>query len=103
MGAATQDEDVEKEEEQQQSSNDAGRAKKRAASANGRGKKKRAKLVNRDGQEVFEVSCIVKERVGRDGRQYLVRWKNYSDDHNSWEPAAAIECLELVMQDWRER
>ena len=73
------------------------------ASANGRGKKKRAKIVNGDGQEVFEVSHIIEERVGQAGREYLVRWKNYSEVHNSWEPAAAIECLELVMQDWRER
>ena len=76
---------------------------KRAGSDKDRGKKKRAKVVNGDGQEVFEVSHIVEERVGEDGREYLVRWKNYSAKDNSWEPAATVERLESVMHDCRER
>ena len=41
--------------------------------------------------ELFEVEAILNERRKHMKREYLVKWKGYSPDHNSWEPAATIE------------
>ena len=36
-------------------------------------------------------------------REYLVRWKGYAANENTWEPASSISQLEWVMEAWRER
>jgi len=42
-------------------------------------------LANTD--EEFEMDRIVAHRETSHGREYLVKWTDYSDAHNSWEPA----------------
>ncbi|CAJ0935640.1 unnamed protein product, partial [Mesorhabditis belari] len=39
-----------------------------------------------DDGEVFEVEELLATRVQRKKRVYLVRWKGYGEEHNSWEP-----------------
>jgi hypothetical protein len=39
-----------------------------------------------DGQEEFEVERILGERTIRGKREFLIKWKNYGDFENSWEP-----------------
>jgi len=36
--------------------------------------------------EWFEVEGIVDEKVENGEKQYLIKWKNYSEDENSWQP-----------------
>ena len=47
-----------------------------------------------DGEERYEVEAVIDSRiVGRGDRRsmmYLVKWKGYSDRHNSWEPVANL-------------
>ena len=43
-------------------------------------------------QEEYEVERILDSRMsGRQGLQYLVKWKGYNASHNSWEPAQNLE------------
>jgi hypothetical protein len=39
----------------------------------------------------YEIEKIVRERKDDDGEvYYLIKWKNYSSSHNTWEPAENI-------------
>ena len=51
-----------------------------------------------EGTEEYEVEAILGYRVyGRwKKKQYLVKWKGYSDAHNSWEPEENVNALDLV-------
>jgi len=36
--------------------------------------------------DVFEVENIIASRVTDEGRKFLVQWKGWPEDQNSWEP-----------------
>ena len=42
------------------------------------------------GSDEYEVEQILDSHVGDNGLEYLIKWKGYSDKHNSWEPASNI-------------
>ena len=49
-----------------------------------------------------EVDCILKERVVRGEKQFLVRWaKPYEDDEPSWEPATNLDGAPQKVEAWR--
>ena len=39
----------------------------------------------------YTIKRITDHRTTKDGKQYLVHWKGYDEDENTWEPAKAIE------------
>jgi len=39
----------------------------------------------------FEVEAILNHRSAEHGYEYLVRWKHYSNEHDSWEPASKFD------------
>ena len=39
----------------------------------------------------FTIKRITDHRITKDGKQYLVHWKGYDEDENTWEPAKAME------------
>ena len=49
-----------------------------------------------DGEQQYEVEAILDSRISRGRLQYLVQWKGYSYEHNSWEPATDVHSLLLV-------
>lgn len=57
-----------------------------------------------DGEEEYEVEQVLDVR--RQGRQkqlqYLLKWKGYSEAHNSWEPADQVNAPELIA-DFQQR
>ena len=55
-----------------------------------------------DGQPEWEVELILKVRRQRNQLQFLVRWKGFSEAHDSWEPAKNIHADELV-EDFYKR
>ena len=51
-----------------------------------------------DGAPLWEVDCILQHRVikrgkGRQQHEYLVRWKNFGPEHDSWEPQSGVKKL----------
>ena len=49
-----------------------------------------------EGQPEWEVEEILDSRRYRRKLQYLIRWKGYSDAHNSWEPKEAVNAPVLL-------
>lgn len=50
-----------------------------------------------DENEDWEVEKIIDVRYHRDkSREFLIRWKNYSSNSDTWEPEAHLSCSELI-------
>lgn len=48
------------------------------------------------GERVFAAESIVRKRQTKSGFEYLVKWKGWSNRHNTWEPAANILDARLI-------
>jgi Chromo (CHRromatin Organisation MOdifier) domain len=44
----------------------------------------------------YEVEKIVDHRDDLNGREYLIKWKNYPEEENTWEPESNIDDDELI-------
>ena len=55
-----------------------------------------------DGQPEWEVESILRVRRWRNQLQFLVRWKGFSEAHDSWEPAKNVHADKLV-EDFYKR
>ena len=52
-----------------------------------------------DGFEEFEVETILDSRMDKAKKMYLVKWRGYSELHNSWEPEENLEnCREILSE-----
>jgi transposase InsO family protein len=61
-----------------------------------------------EGEEHYEVEKILDHRERKVGRkksaEYLVQWKGYGPEHNTWEPAEyCTHCPETVQEFWDSR
>ena len=53
--------------------------------------------------EVYEVESIL-DHKGRPGNyQYLIKWKGYSDAHNTWEPQDNLNAERVLAEYWKMR
>lgn len=50
------------------------------------------------GIQIFNpiLQCIYDEKIENGVKQYLVRWKGYKMDDNTWEPEHSLNCPELI-------
>jgi hypothetical protein len=55
-----------------------------------------------DGQPEWEVEQVLGARRRRNQLQYLVRWKGFSEAHDSWEPLSHINTEQLI-EDFRRQ
>lgn len=46
----------------------------------------------------YVVEKILKKRQNNGITEYLLKWKNYSDDYNTWEPEENLQCPTLIKQ-----
>jgi hypothetical protein len=56
-----------------------------------------------DGEPKFKVEQILDERHQRGRLEYLVGWKGYGREHNTWEAAVNLENAAEVVQDFHEQ
>jgi len=49
-------------------------------------------------EEEYEVEKVVNKRVVKGKIQYFIKWKNFPDTDNTWEPDENLECPELIEQ-----
>ena len=49
-------------------------------------------------EQEFEAEQILK----RKGQQYLVKWKDYPDSENTWEPLRNLANCQLLLQQFRQ-
>lgn len=60
-------------------------------------KKKKAKKTE------FEVEKIIDDRTDRGATVYRIRWKGYSPQEDTWEPADSLTCDSLVARYWAKK
>ena len=53
-----------------------------------------------DGHKEWEVEAILSEKVIRNKKHYLVKWKNYPNHENTWEPEENLENAQASLQDY---
>lgn len=49
-----------------------------------------------DGESEYVVESILDKRTYQGQVQYLLKWKGYSDEDNTWEPRENLDCDEMI-------
>ena len=52
--------------------------------------------------ELFEVEAIIQDNGNPQNREYLVKWKNYNKDHNSWVKTDDFTDTEFIIDYWKK-
>ena len=49
-------------------------------------------------EEEYEVEKVVDKRIHKGRVEYLLKWKGYSSDENTWEAEDSLDCAELLQE-----
>jgi hypothetical protein len=52
-------------------------------------------------QPFYEVSKVLNHRGEPGNYEYLIQWKGYSDDENTWEPSSSFADVSIIHDYWR--
>lgn len=51
---------------------------------------------SQESEEIFEVEALVRHKKKKDGMHYLVRWKNFTSDEDTWEKESNLMCPKIL-------
>ena len=61
------------------------------------------KLLIIKGQEEFEVEEILNKRMIREKKKFLVRWKGYMAEENTWENRENLENIKELVKEFKRK
>lgn len=58
---------------------------------------------NRKTTNLYKVGKILEHKIFKEKMHYLVKWENFDDTFNSWEPKENFESIEIIQKYWKSR
>lgn len=52
--------------------------------------------VKRLKEKEWSVERILDKRINNGKVEYLLKWQEYDDEYNSWEPITNLSCIDLI-------